>query len=160
MTASARTALTGVRVFDCERLSPPRNVVIDGDVIGANGDTAGASCVDTGAAVLIPGLIDAHVHVDSRGTREAPCGSHQHGAADRVQQGRPPVGGVGHAITTFVARLPAFTLAWLMASPMACMFACCWASVTAYPTASPPAMPCVWLDAVYTAWRLATTLPG
>lgn len=58
MTASARTALTGVRVFD-------------GDVISADGDTAGASSVDTGGAVLIPGLIDAHVHVDSRGTLEA-----------------------------------------------------------------------------------------
>lgn len=143
MTASARTALTGVSVFDGERLSPPRNVVIDGDVIGADGDTAGASSVDTGGAVLIRGLIDARVHVDSRGTLEAHAAVTSTGAADRVQQGRLPVGRVGHAITTLVARLPALTLAWLMASPMACVSACCWASVTAYPTAFPPAVLCV-----------------
>ncbi|SFO84951.1 amidohydrolase family protein [Amycolatopsis rubida] len=56
-----RIALTGVRVFEGETLSPPRTVVFDGGVIGT--EEAGAERVDAAGAVLLPGLIDAHLHL-------------------------------------------------------------------------------------------------
>ncbi|MEU1624913.1 amidohydrolase family protein [Streptomyces sp. NPDC020096] len=62
----SRTALTGVRVFDGNGLTEPRTVVIDGAVIGA--DPAGARIVDAAGAVLLPGLIDAHIHLHDRDT--------------------------------------------------------------------------------------------
>jgi imidazolonepropionase-like amidohydrolase len=58
-------ALTNVRVFDGARLVPSATVVIDGPVIGT--DPAGATIVDGHGAVLLPGLIDAHVHLDGPG---------------------------------------------------------------------------------------------
>ncbi|SEP15039.1 amidohydrolase family protein [Amycolatopsis saalfeldensis] len=61
MTAPGKTALVNVRVFDGHRLTEPRTVVIDGPVIGT--DPTGAQEVDGAGAVLLPGLIDAHVHL-------------------------------------------------------------------------------------------------
>jgi imidazolonepropionase-like amidohydrolase len=58
-----RTALTNVRVFDGERLTEPRTVVIDGEFIGDNAE--GAQIVDGEGAVLLPGLIDAHIHLET-----------------------------------------------------------------------------------------------
>lgn len=66
-----KTALAGVRVFDGWRLSGPRTVVIDGPVIGE--DDAGAEVVDAGGAVLLPGLIDAHIHLNDRQTLAQLC---------------------------------------------------------------------------------------
>ncbi|GJF33434.1 amidohydrolase [Kitasatospora sp. NE20-6] len=63
-----RIALTDVRVFDGRRLSEPRTVVIDGAVIGT--DPTGARTTDCGGAVLLPGLIDAHIHLGGRETLE------------------------------------------------------------------------------------------
>lgn len=60
MTTLGRTALRDVRVFDGRGLTEPRTVVIDGAVIGA--DATGAEVVDAAGAVLLPGLIDAHIH--------------------------------------------------------------------------------------------------
>jgi imidazolonepropionase-like amidohydrolase len=60
----ARTALTNVRVFDGRGLGEPTVVVIDGDRIGT--DTTGARVLDAGGATLLPGLIDAHVHLGGR----------------------------------------------------------------------------------------------
>ncbi len=56
------TALTNVRVFDGERLTDPRTVVIaDGRI----SDTAPAdTTVDGKGGALLPGLIDAHIHLD------------------------------------------------------------------------------------------------
>lgn len=54
------TALTGVRVFDGHRLGEPTTVVIDGPLIGDAGD---GEVIDAGGGVLLPGLIDAHVHL-------------------------------------------------------------------------------------------------
>ncbi|RZL82845.1 MAG: amidohydrolase [Rhodococcus sp. (in: high G+C Gram-positive bacteria)] len=68
---TGRTALTGVRVFDGQELSAPRTVVIDGSVIGT--DPAGARIVDAGGAVLLPGLIDAHIHLNGLDTLEQLC---------------------------------------------------------------------------------------
>ncbi len=64
--ATARTALVRVRVFDGERLTAPATVVIDGALIGT--ETAGARVIDAAGAVLLPGLIDAHIHLRDRDT--------------------------------------------------------------------------------------------
>lgn len=53
--------MRNARVFDGQRLSEPRTVVIDGSVIG--GDPSGARQIDAAGAALLPGLIDAHVHL-------------------------------------------------------------------------------------------------
>ena len=58
-----KIALTNVRVFDGRRLVPGSTVVIEDALIGS--DPAGARRVDGAGRVLLPGLIDAHVHVDS-----------------------------------------------------------------------------------------------
>ena len=64
-----KTALRNVRVFDGRRLLPPGTVVLDGDRIGA--DASGAEMVVGGAgAVLLPGLTDAHLHLDGRSALE------------------------------------------------------------------------------------------
>ncbi|MEV5414509.1 amidohydrolase family protein [Thermopolyspora sp. NPDC052614] len=55
-------ALVNVRVFDGWRLTDPTLVVVENGLIGQ--DPAGAERVDVHGAVLLPGLIDAHVHVD------------------------------------------------------------------------------------------------
>ncbi|CCB72478.1 putative hydrolase (plasmid) [Streptantibioticus cattleyicolor NRRL 8057 = DSM 46488] len=53
--------LTNARVFDGHRVGEPSTVVIDGDRIGT--DPFGGEVVDAAGAVLLPGLIDAHIHV-------------------------------------------------------------------------------------------------
>jgi imidazolonepropionase-like amidohydrolase len=70
MTSEARkVAVTNARVFDGTRLVPGSTVVIAGDRIGT--DSAGAEVVDGGGRALLPGLIDAHVHLDGPGRLEA-----------------------------------------------------------------------------------------
>jgi imidazolonepropionase-like amidohydrolase len=64
VTTVGRTALRDVRVFDGQGLTEPRTVVIDGAVIGA--DATGAEVVDAAGGVLLPGLIDAHIHPEGR----------------------------------------------------------------------------------------------
>jgi imidazolonepropionase-like amidohydrolase len=64
VTTVGRTALRDVRVFDGQGLTEPCTVVIDGAVIGA--EASGAEVVDTAGGVLLPGLIDAHLHPDGR----------------------------------------------------------------------------------------------
>jgi imidazolonepropionase-like amidohydrolase len=61
MSGNARTALRNVRVFDGHALGETTTVVIDGAVIGEDG--TGAREVDAAGATLLPGLIDAHVHL-------------------------------------------------------------------------------------------------
>ena len=61
MPHPGRTALRNVRVFDGERLGDPGTVIIDGDLIGD--DAAGAREINAQGATLLPGLIDAHVHL-------------------------------------------------------------------------------------------------
>ncbi|MFC8720145.1 amidohydrolase family protein [Kitasatospora sp. NPDC057198] len=61
-----RIALTNARVFDGSRLTAPRTVVIDHGRIGVS--ALGARQIDCGGAVLLPGLIDAHLHLQDLGT--------------------------------------------------------------------------------------------
>ncbi|WBB61753.1 amidohydrolase family protein [Streptomyces sp. WMMC500] len=71
-----RTIITGVRVFDGHTLSEPRTVVIADGVIGtghAGTEPAGGEVVRADGGVLLPGLIDAHVHLDGRVTPEKLC---------------------------------------------------------------------------------------
>ncbi|MDQ6910223.1 MAG: amidohydrolase, partial [Actinomycetota bacterium] len=63
-----KTALTNVRVFDGSRLLEPDTVVIEGGLIGS--DASGARMIDGGGATLLPGLIDAHVHLSGVETLE------------------------------------------------------------------------------------------
>ncbi|HEY6479702.1 MAG TPA: amidohydrolase family protein [Streptosporangiaceae bacterium] len=67
-STGARTAVTNVRVFDGRQLLPPATVVIEGARIGS--DPAGARMIDGEGGVLLPGLIDAHVHLHGRHTLE------------------------------------------------------------------------------------------
>ncbi|MEU6582146.1 amidohydrolase family protein [Nocardia sp. NPDC046763] len=60
-SSAGRTALDNVRVFDGRSLTEPTTIVIDGDRIGA--DDTGAERLDVGGAILLPGFIDAHVHI-------------------------------------------------------------------------------------------------
>ncbi len=64
---SAKFAVTNVRVFDGACLAPGV-VVIDGATIGT--DPTGARVIDGDGGVLLPGLIDAHVHLDAPGRLE------------------------------------------------------------------------------------------
>jgi imidazolonepropionase-like amidohydrolase len=66
--ADGKTALTNVRVFDGTGLQPPGTVVIDCGLIGA--DAGGARIIDGHGGVLLPGLIDAHIHLSGTETLE------------------------------------------------------------------------------------------
>jgi imidazolonepropionase-like amidohydrolase len=58
---SEKFALANARVFDGRELRGPATVVIEGGIVGD--DSAGARIIDAGGATLLPGLIDAHVHL-------------------------------------------------------------------------------------------------
>lgn len=63
-----RTAVTNVRVFDGRQLLPLGTVVIEAGRIGASG--VADEVIDGAGGVLMPGLIDAHVHLHDRHTLE------------------------------------------------------------------------------------------
>ena len=66
-TEGATLAITNVRVFDGERVVPRATVVVRGATILAAGPDVqvptGTEVVDGAGRTLLPGLIDAHVHV-------------------------------------------------------------------------------------------------
>jgi len=67
------TAIINARIFDGDRVIDDATVVIDGAQIQAVGGEvpAGARVIDGHGATLLPGLIDAHVHTDIHGLRDA-----------------------------------------------------------------------------------------
>ena len=67
-SVAPKTAVTNVRVFDGRRLLAPDTVVIEAGRIGAR--AGGAQAIDGEGGVLLPGLIDAHVHLHGRHTLE------------------------------------------------------------------------------------------
>ena len=64
-----KIALTNVRVFDGDRLLAPATVVIDGNRIGS--DPADATTWEGDGRVLLPGLIDCHIHLTNDATLAA-----------------------------------------------------------------------------------------
>jgi hypothetical protein len=63
-TPRTKTAIKNVRVFDGVKLTTPQTVIIDGESI--SNDTSNVeTTVDGNGGVLIPGLIDSHVHISS-----------------------------------------------------------------------------------------------
>lgn len=67
------TAITNARIFDGERLIDDTVVVIKGTTIYTVGGEipADAVVIDAEGAMLLPGLIDSHVHTDMDGLRDA-----------------------------------------------------------------------------------------
>ncbi len=67
------TAFTNARIFDGEQVTEARTVVVQGPLIRAVGGglPADATIIDARGATLMPGLIDAHVHTDTDGLRDA-----------------------------------------------------------------------------------------
>lgn len=60
------TAIINVRVFNGYELLDPATVIIDGDKIGdPNGDYTVNTVVDGLGRILIPGLMDSHLHVSN-----------------------------------------------------------------------------------------------
>jgi imidazolonepropionase-like amidohydrolase len=80
-----KIALTNVRVLDGDGLLEPATVVIDGGRIGT--DPAGATTVDGGGGVLLPGLIDCHIHLTDEGTLAALA---RHGVTTGLDMGTWP----------------------------------------------------------------------
>lgn len=60
-TAPARVTLTNVRIFDGRSLSAPSSVTIENGFIGFS--PLGTQTIDAKGATLLPGLIDAHIHL-------------------------------------------------------------------------------------------------
>jgi imidazolonepropionase-like amidohydrolase len=62
-----KTVIENVLVFDGEVIDGPKTVVIDGALIG-EGVEEDATVIDGTGCTLLPGLIDAHVHVSDEAT--------------------------------------------------------------------------------------------
>jgi len=56
-----KVAITNVRVFDGHQILESITVVIDGPVIGD--DASGAEIIDSQGGILLPGLLDCHIHL-------------------------------------------------------------------------------------------------
>ncbi|KAL6872852.1 hypothetical protein J3F83DRAFT_731186 [Trichoderma novae-zelandiae] len=65
-----KTAIKNVHVFDGTRLGPLQNIIIDGEHI-SNDSSNIETTVDGNGGVLIPGLIDSHVHISDVAGLEA-----------------------------------------------------------------------------------------
>src|SRR5579875_3341382 len=69
----ARTVLRDVRVFDGTGLGEPTTVAVEGSIVSTDPGTRGARVIEGSGAVLLPGLIDAHIHLHGRDTLERLC---------------------------------------------------------------------------------------
>ena len=66
--AKVKIAITNVHIFDGQRFSDLGTVVIDDGLIGRSADVGGVDVIDGHGGYLLPGLIDAHVHLESEET--------------------------------------------------------------------------------------------
>lgn len=62
MSDGQKTAITNVRVFDGTQVSDLTTIVFEDGKIVADAD--GALEIDGEGCILLPGLIDAHVHIN------------------------------------------------------------------------------------------------
>ena len=72
-TLAQKILFRDVRVFDGEAVIPQTNVLVEDGVIvalGEDGEPDGVEVIDGNGQTLLPGLIDAHVHVFSRDALE------------------------------------------------------------------------------------------
>ena len=126
-----KTSLCNVRVFDGQRLLAPGCVIIEGGRIGTN-PLGITSKLDGGGAVLLPGFIDAHVHLGGTPSLEQfrqwgvttvfDMGAYPYSAVEALQglAGLPDVRGSGAAATvnnTFLSRGPGFPTDSFVTSP-------------------------------------------
>jgi imidazolonepropionase-like amidohydrolase len=83
-----KIALRNVRVFDGERLLEPATVIIEDGRIGRIGDDqSGARTWEGGGGVLLPGLIDCHIHLTDEATLTALA---RHGVTTGLDMGTWP----------------------------------------------------------------------
>ena len=66
--AEEKLAITRVRVFNGQHFSEPRTVVIARGIIVETDDDIGATIIDGNGGFLLPGLIDAHIHLKDKST--------------------------------------------------------------------------------------------
>jgi imidazolonepropionase-like amidohydrolase len=66
---TGKTALTNVRVFDGWRICEPKTIFIDGDSITFDPRDV-RNTIDGEGGVLLPGLIDSHIHISSLASLE------------------------------------------------------------------------------------------
>lgn len=77
-SGNRKIALKNVRVLDGECIREPSTVVIDGGLISKPDDIEDAEIIDGQGRVLLPGLIDAHVHLHGGGGSRAAGQSWHH----------------------------------------------------------------------------------
>jgi hypothetical protein len=107
----SKTAISNVRVFDGSCFTPPKTIFTDDGIITSNEENVTPSINATGQ-ILIPGLIDSHIHISSvQGLKNATSDAtttalnlactnytlcnllkHQEGLADFLTAGHPAVG--------------------------------------------------------------------
>ncbi len=127
---ACKTALTNVRLFDGTTLTEPVTIVIDDGRIGT--DPAGAEVIDGNGSVLLPGLIDAHIHLHDAETLDQLCAHGVTTAFDmatwppakvdslRGRVGRTDIRSAGTPATTSGSthsHIPGFPAAGLVDSP-------------------------------------------
>ncbi len=66
MSPSASTVIRNVRVFDGTSAGEARTVVITDGLIADSAPGGSTETIDAAGGVLLPGLIDAHMHIDTR----------------------------------------------------------------------------------------------
>ena len=64
-TVADKTVIKNVKVWDGQKHIPNTTIVIEGKTISLTGDASGGTVYDGKGGFLLPGLIDAHVHVST-----------------------------------------------------------------------------------------------
>ena len=69
-----KTVVNNVRIFDGEKLIGPTSVVIENGLIISKDATENAAVINAEGAFMLPGLIDAHIHLHGKDNLEQLCG--------------------------------------------------------------------------------------